>query len=147
MFRSKWRSSRFPPQAPVAARAGRVRRVRAGFLRESAEPYDVNRGWSCEDCPFDVCRTLPQPMSPPVQSTSDTRASHSTSIWILRKNVGLPRARLIESCAARMTSELLSLMIAEGQRDTPSIAYEGQVAGLAVDALRNLIPRCTVQIS
>jgi hypothetical protein len=46
-----------------------------------------------------------------------------------------------------MTSELLSLMIAEGQRDTPSIAYERQVGGLAVDAPRNLIPRCTVQIS
>lgn len=41
-------------------------------------------------------------MSPPIQSTGKTCASHSISIWMLRKNVVLARdARALESRAAR----------------------------------------------
>lgn len=39
----------------------------------------------------------------PIQSTGEICASHSIAIWVVRKNVVLPRdARLLESWAARM---------------------------------------------
>jgi len=86
-------------------------------------------------------------MSPPIQSTGETCASHAISIWMLRKNVVLLRAARRElGRPRRRFPAWRASCFAMRKRNTPSTAAERQTGCLAREAEDPLVLHGSVPI-